>query len=150
MAETGRLGERRGTKQLKCEEEEAGKTGGEPGEKSRMHILGIAVQRGRRIPPAGRVAAGHSSVQAEAGQGVNEKGRENGTNKIRNDILANRASPGWGKTQRAQWVLFSVLPGDELWAETSPLISFLHLSRAAVPQPGSIQKPLDEPSLLGS
>lgn len=62
----------------------------------------------------------------------------------------NRASPGWGKTQRPHWVLFSVLPGDELWAETSPLISFLHLSRAAVPQPGFIQKPLDEPPVLES
>lgn len=58
------LGERRATKQLKCKQE-AGKTGGEPGEKSRIHILGIAVQRGRIIPPAATVTAGQSSVQAE-------------------------------------------------------------------------------------
>lgn len=56
------------------------------------------------------------------GEGVNEKGRGNSTNKIRNDILANRASPGWEKTQRTHLVLFSALPEDELWAETSPLI----------------------------
>lgn len=70
MAHTRMLWERRATKQLKCKQEQAGKTRGEPGEKSRIHLLGIPVQRGRIIPPAATGAAGQSSVQAAEPHGT--------------------------------------------------------------------------------
>lgn len=87
------------------------------------------------------LAAGQSAVQAAGftqGKGLMRTDERTAQTQSEMTFWPAEHRKAGGKAQRTRLLLFSVLPEDELCAETSPLISFPRLSRAVMPQQGFI------------